>query len=173
MLEFAPIDTGDLTEIPPDAPDGEWVGSCNPKPGLNKEGFPRIALEWTLAESCTDGNEDFVGTTVTDYFLVFYPARHKNSKNGRRNLKAVCAAVGIDVPVLTSVTPDDIEALAQQLDGAKARIWTRNKQRGDENMTNVNYSAPRGSVVAEAETEEEEKPKPAKKSAAKKSSKKN
>ena len=117
MLEFAPIDTGDLTELPPDAPDGEWVAVLKPKAGLNKEGLPRIILEWTLEEACTDGNEDFVGGTVTDWFLVFYPARHKNSKNGRRNLRAVCDACEVEVPVLQTVTPEDIEALCQALDG--------------------------------------------------------
>lgn len=166
MLEFAPIDTGDLTEVPPDAPDGEWVASCTPKASLNKEGLPRIVLEWTLTEACTDGNEDFVGTSVTDWFLVFYPARHKNSKNGRRTLKAVCAACNIDVPVLASVTPEDIEALVQQLDGAKARIWTKNKAGADGEMrTSVFYQAPRGAVVAD-DSEEEEKPAAAAKKAA-------
>lgn len=173
MLEFAPIATGDLTEIPPDAPDGEWIAVCKPKPSLDKEGNPRIVLEWTLEEAVTDGNADFVGTSVTDWFLVFYPARQADkSKRGRRQLRAVCDACEIEVPVLQSVTPQDIEELTQQLDGARARIWTRNKlDNKGEVRTGIFYRAPGGAVV---EVEEEEAPKPAaKKAASKKNGKKN
>lgn len=160
MLEFAPIETGDLTEIPPDAPEGEWVAVCKPKPGLDKEGNPRIILEWTLEEAVTDGNADFVGSTVTDFFLVFYPARMADkSKRGRRQLRQVCDACEIEVPVIQTVTPQDVEELVQKLDGARARLWTRNKVNGNEIRTNIYYTAP-GGVSAAVEVEEAPAPAP-------------
>lgn len=164
-VTFAPVDTGDMSEIPPDAPAGEWTAVCKVKlAATKKDNYPMLVLNWKLTESFSDGGDDHVGATVTD-FLTFFPAKHAASKMGKLRMKAMCEALGIELPTFTSIqSEDDLAEFIAELEGIKAKIWTKLEERKDtgEMTTKVLYSAPGLRIVAKADDDDD---KPAKKSA--------
>jgi hypothetical protein len=171
-MEFTPIDTGDMSEIPPDAPAGSWTASAAvTKSKTSKDGYPMLKVEWTL-ETATgdnaDGNEAFEGARVTD-FVVFFPATHRGAKMSRLRLRSICEALQCELPKTDSLSKgswSDVMPFIADLDGAKTAIYTvvsENKETG-EKQTQVRYQDPtKPRVRAEkpdADDEEDEEPKP-------------
>ena len=95
-VQFTPVETGDMSEIPPDAPAGEWEAVCKVRQGkTSKDSFPMLILEWKLTDAITDGNEDHVGAKVTD-FVVFFPSTHAASKMSKIRLKKIILGYSAD-----------------------------------------------------------------------------
>jgi hypothetical protein len=167
-VQFTPVETGDMSEIPPDAPAGEWEAVCRVRQAkTSKDSFPMLILEWKLTEALTDGNEDHVGAKVTD-FLVFFPGTHAASKMSKIRLKKMCEALSIELPSVAAIKSwDDIADFVKELEGLKAKIYTSVGERKDtgEMVTSVFY-APKGGVGVKAaggdEDDEDEKPAPKK-----------
>lgn len=162
-MEHSKVDIGDMSDIPPDAPDGEWQAVCSVKERDNKDGFKMLIITWTLEEDRGGGdNAAFEGSRVTD-FLVFYPASHANSRMTKIRFRAMREA--LDLPNMTSL--DDLPEFVNELEGKKAIIWTKvNVQKDGQKRTNVFYTAPRGSLTSlssSRDEDEEVKAPPAKK----------
>lgn len=159
VVQFAPVNTGDMTEIPPDLPAGGWEATCSVKKAkTSKDSFPMLILEWKTTEALTDGNEDFVGAKVAD-FLVFFPATHKASRMGKVRLKGMCEALGIEIPAITKIASwDDLGEFIAELDGLKSTIYTTVEERKDtgELVAKVRYTAPGGALKASAADDEDE-----------------
>jgi len=170
-VQCTPVETGNMSEIPPDAPEGAWVARATVKNESNKKsGFPQLVITWKLAEALTDGNEDFVGSKVREWH-IFYPARHEHSRMGKIKFKALCEAAGLDIPTISS--PFDWADLADfvtELEATDVKLWTylqTDKQTG-EKRTQISFNPPGGAAAAARksladEDEEEEKPAAAKK----------
>ncbi len=165
-VQFQPVDTGDMSEIPPDLPAGAWEAQCSVKKAkTSKDSYPMLILEWRTTKALTDGNEDSEGGKAAD-FLVFWPANAPASRMARIRLKGMCAALGIDVPSATSIkTWDDVADFIEELEGLKAQIYTKVEIRKDtgEQTTKILYTAPGGlkggkSKAAAEDDEEDEEP---------------
>ncbi len=175
QVQFTPVNTGDLSEIPPNLPAGGWEATCSVKKGATKNGgFPMLILDWKTDAALEDENEDFVGKSSSD-FLVFFPSSHNGSRMSKIKLKTMCTALGIEVPSVTALkTWDDIADFVAELDGMKGTIYTTVKARTDtgEQTTNIQYNRPGAALATkkasdddEDDDEEEEAPAPKKKAA--------
>lgn len=145
VVQFQSVNTGDLSDIPPDLPAGEWQATCAVKKlATSKDKYPMLALEWKTTEANTDGNEEAVGGRVTD-FIVFYPANHRASRMGKLRLKEVCEALDIEIPTIKAVKSwDDLADLIDALEGTSAVIYTTveaDKTTGEQ-RSKIRYSAP-------------------------------
>lgn len=176
VVQFAPVNTGDMTEIPPDLPAGTWEATCSVKKAkTSKDSFPMLICEWKTTEALTDGNEDHVGGKVAD-FVVFYPQGHAASRMSKIRLKAMCEALGIEIPSVTKLTSwDDLADFIAELDGIKTTIYTTVQERKDtgELVSKVQFTKPGGSLKAAAagdddDEDEEEDEAPKKKASTKK-----
>lgn len=173
-VAFAPIETGDLSEIPPDAPAGAWrAKSSVKKAATSKDNYPMLIIEWSLLEALTDGNEDAVGGRVAD-FVTFFPENHKASRMSKMRLKAMCEALNVELPSISAIKSwADLEPLIDALSGLEAEIWTKLEERKDtgEKQTKVCYTEPGVPIgklrAVDDEEEEEEAPKASKKTAKK------
>ncbi len=175
VVQFTAVDTGDMSEIPPDLPAGKWLATCSVKKmATSKDKYPMLVLEWVTSEALTDGNEGFEGARAAD-FLVFWPASNKNARRAKQGLKTMCEALGISVPTATSLKSwDDIGEFIAELDGLQATIYTIVETRKDngEQRTKVLYKQPGSSfAAAPAADEDDEDEVPVKKAAAKKRAK--
>lgn len=150
-VEFAPIRGFKATEIPPDAPKGQWVGAFQVvKKSLTKDKgdgmrFPMLTLGITLESAEEPENESYAGVRLNDW-LIFYPNGHKNQKRAKERIAAVGEALGFDpdavIPAdITSF--DDLQPLVDAIDGQKAAVWTYLRNQDGENVTQIAYSAPR------------------------------
>lgn len=153
-LQFAKVETGDMSQVPPDAPEGCWEAVCKASLKLtSKESLPMIVLDWSLVAALTEGNEDHIGSRVSD-FIVFTPPTHVASKMNRRRLNEVAMALEITVPARTSyATEEDFAELLEALNGARCKLWTfhqADKETG-ENRTKIRYKARPGEVENAAE----------------------
>lgn len=146
-VDFTPVDCGDMTEIPPDAPAGGWDALCSVKKHKTaKDGFPMLILEWRLEKAHEDENENHVGARVTD-FVTFFPSNHNACRMSRVRLKSLCEALKIDPPATSKVSSwDDIADFIDALDGCRAPIYTTVAPRKDtgELATSVRYTSPNG-----------------------------
>lgn len=172
-VEFTPVDTGNMSEIPPDAPAGGWEGLLSVKKSkTSKDGFPMLILEWRLTEANEDENESYVGGKVTD-FLTFFPKTHPATRMQRQKMLELCTLLGVDVPEVTSIKSwADIQDFIDSLEGAKAPIFTKVAPRKDTGAmaTSVYYTKPGGGKTVPPppdSSEEEVSAKPAKKVAKK------
>lgn len=186
QVQFTPVDTGDMSDIPPDLPAGSWDAVCKvTRAATSKDKYPMLKLEWKTTESHTDGNEDFVGKRCYDN--VIFPERTRAGyfRAQARRLKQLCDLLGLEVPSTASLKKgswSDLDDFIAELDGATARIHTYievDKESG-ENRTQVRYTEPGASLAMRAassddeddDEDEEEEEKPAPKKALKKKIKK-
>ncbi len=175
-VQFTPVSTGDMQEIPPDLPAGKWLATCSPKKAkTSKDGYPMLILEWKTEEALTDGNEDYAGAKAAD-FVVFFPQSAPASRMSKIRLKAMCTALGIDVPSATKIDSwDDLADFVDALTGLKAEVYTTVEERKDtgEQVTKISYKEPGSKFKVAAsssddddEEDEEEEEAPKKKAAA-------
>jgi hypothetical protein len=147
VVEFTPIETGNMSEIPPDAPEGGWTGLLAVKKGATaKDSFPMLILEWQLVSANEDENEDAVGGKLAD-FLCFFPERHKGAGMARQKLRDLCLSLKVDVPSTTSIKSwADIQDFIDEIDGQRAPIYTRHKvdKKTGQLRTEVAYTPPGG-----------------------------
>jgi hypothetical protein len=161
-VQFTPINMGGTKEIPPDAPEGAWLGAITlKKSATSKDKYPMLILETKLVEAFTDGNESAVGSSVSD-FLTFFPRSARGYRMGVERLHELCAALNIEVPNIEEFNSwDDIRELTDALDGAQLRCWTRHEKdkrpdaRPGSVRTVLSWTAPRGAAPAEAPAPEE------------------
>jgi hypothetical protein len=174
-VQFRAVKVGDLSKVAPDLPRGEWTAVCKvKKAATSADQFPMLILEWKTVEALTDGNENFVGKSVTD-FVTFFPEDHKAYKMGQIKLRSICEAYEIAIPAVNEIESwDDIGDFVGELEGLKGKIYTAVEQRKDtgEMQTRVLYTAPKASFSGVKEAADDEDEAPAKKPA-KKSSKRN
>lgn len=141
-LQFSPVETGNLSEIPPDAPPGEWVAACNVKiTATQKDNAPMLVLEYRLEECLTPENSEFPLPTRVTRFLVIRGANHQYVKMFRQDLAAICAGHGIPVPNLTRIASSaDLQPFADELMANRLVVKTVNKtEKTGEVRTNVTY----------------------------------
>ncbi len=159
QVQFAPINTGDMSEIPPDLPAGTWEAECSVKKlATSKDKFPMLCLEWKTTEALSEGNEDHVGGRASD-FIVFWPQSHKASRMSKVRLKGMCEALGLEVPAITKLESwDDLQGFIDELEGLKATIYTTVETRKDtgEQATKILYKQPGSSLAMKAAAVEED-----------------
>ncbi len=172
-VQFTPVNTGDMQEIPPDLPAGEWEATCSVKKlKTAKDGYPMLCLEWRTTEALTEGNEDYVGAKASD-FVVFWPSSAPASRMSKIRLKAMCTALNIGVPTTTKLKDwEDITDFLGELEGLKGTIYTSVDTRKDtgEQVTKISYNPPGSSLKMKAAAagadDEDDEPAPKKKVAA-------
>ena len=148
-IQFTRVETGNMSEIPPDAPEGQWVASFKVKVAkTQKDGYPMLIVDAHLEEALTEGNENHVGSKVSE-FLVFFPNTHNAVKMSRLRLRDFCAALKISLPAITAIEKaSDFDDFIRDVESNKACVWTKHesdKQTG-EVRTKLLFTAPRGSV---------------------------
>lgn len=173
-VAFTPVEVGDMSEIPPDAPEGAWVASFKVEKKATKPekgGYPMLQITAILEEALTEGNENSIGQKVSDW-LVFFPASHSAAKMTAIRRKAIADALKIDLPRATNVrTWDDIQQFIDDIIATKAQVWTKHEtdKESGEVRTKLMFTAPKGSLSAAASSSFEDEvsmPKKKKKSAA-------
>ena len=169
VIEMAPVVTGDMGDIPPDLPEGEWDGTIEVvKAGPNSKGNAMLTLKFTPLQAYGDTDSEAVGRSTVDWY-VFYPANHEQSKNSKRKIKALCEAAKIDLPDTSSLEEGNFSSLvpfAEALEANQIHFFTsvqKDKNSG-EAQTRIHFSKP-GKKLEAAPVEDEEDEKPAKKAA--------
>lgn len=163
------VNTGDMGEIPPDLPEGTWVGTFEVKQSkTSKDKFPMLILTITAEEAETDGNEEFVGRQVSD-FLTFFPENHKASKMGKARAKEITDAYELPTLDASSLAENDWTSVVpwvEALEEGKKRFYTTvetDNRNPALKRTKIYYLAPGGGgekTQAAAELDDnEEKPK--------------
>jgi hypothetical protein len=155
--EQTPVDDDsyDVSEIPPEAPEGKWLAT--PKAELKKssKGWPMIQINWKLDEALTDGNEDAVGGRLADY-LVWLPKDSGGYRLSLQRIQALCTHLQIPTKGSRQELSDAIN------DAGQSEIWTlhRTDKTTGEVQTQVAYRQPAalGGGTPPVEQEEEEKP---------------
>jgi hypothetical protein len=161
VIEMVPVDTGDMTDIPPDMPAGAWIGTITVKNTSTKEKKqPMLILNFTAEEALSDGNEDFTGSKAA-VFLVFKPEHDPASKFGKIEIKKLCDAYDIDPPD-TSSLPDgnftSLQPFVEALEDTKRPFWTTietDKSTG-EKRTKIHYTEPGKKLKAVKRDDDEE-----------------
>jgi hypothetical protein len=166
-IQFTPVEVGDMSEIPPDAPEGQWVTSQKAKFRLSNAGSPMLVIDFQLDEALTEGNEEFAGKRkkVTK-FLVIRGANDPYVKMFRQDLADICEGLKISVPRFATLSSSaDFDEFIAEVESTKGVFWTRSKQdkKTGEVRTEITARAPRGYV---APAEEEAAPRRSKKSRA-------
>ena len=166
VIEMVPVDTGDMTDIPPDLPPGAWIGTITVKNTSTKaKKEPMLILNFTAEEALTDGNEDFAGAKAA-VFLVFKSEHDPSSKFGKIEVKKLCDAYDIEPPDSSSLLDGSFTSLqpfVEALEETKRPFWTTidtDKTTG-EKRTKIHYTEPGKKLKAvkrEEEEEEEETP---------------
>jgi hypothetical protein len=150
-IQFTPVETGNMSEIPPDAPEGHWIASFRCKvAATSKDKFPMVIIDARLEEALTEGNENHVGAKVSE-FIVFFPANHNASKMSRVRLQAICGALKIDLPTFTVIrSSGDLASFTEAIETNKAQVWTKHEadKVTGEVRTKLLFTAPRGSAEA-------------------------
>ena len=155
-LQFSPVEMGDLSEIPPDAPDGDWVASCNIKISkTQKDELPMFILEYKLEECLTEANAEWQLPTRVSKFLVFRGKTDQYVKMFRADLAAICAGHGIPVPNIPQIkSTADLQPLADALMANRLVVRTKlgkaDKQTG-EKRTEIGYPKKTAEVVDSSE----------------------
>src|SRR5882762_7902706 len=152
-IQFTPIELGDQSEIPPDAPEGQWVTSQRVKFQLSQKGSPMLVIDFKLEEALTEGNEFAVGSKVTK-FLVIRGASDQYVKMYRQDLADLCEGLKIQVPRFTSAKSSaDFSDFINEVEGVKGTPWTKHKtdKVTSEVRTEISFRAPRGTVSAASE----------------------
>lgn len=162
-LQFSPVEVGDMSEIPPDAPEGQWVTSQKVTVRKSAAGDPMLVIDFKLEEALTEGNEEFVGSKVTK-FLVVRGANHQYVKMYRQDLADLCAGLKIDVPRFTTLrSASDFDEFIAEVEGNRGVAFTKHKKdkTTGEVRTEITFRAPRGSVtsIVSEDTAEEAAPK--------------
>ncbi len=158
-VTFLPVETGDMREVPADAPAGSWTATCAVKKSkTKKDSYPMLVLEWRLTAAHQEENEASVGAKVTD-FLTFFPGTHPATRMARQRLLELCTALDIDVPTTTSIKSwSDLEDFIDSLEGAQGEIYTTVAPRKDTGAltASVRYTNPNGALRAPPPPEADE-----------------
>lgn len=155
--DFQAVDMGNTSEVPPEAPPGEWLSIASAKPRKNgKTGRPMLIIDLTLDKALTDGNETFVGARVSA-FINCIP-KNEDPRQHRMNIEtlhAVCAAADVPVPEDFGRTPESLQDLADALEGKRIRHTTYVNKKG---YLNVGFGRPSRAVATPAETAHDTEP---------------
>lgn len=144
VVDQTPVDDDsyDVSEIPPDAPEGGWL--AEPKAALKKssKGNPMISIVWKLEEARESENENSVGSKVFDN-LNFLPKGAPGASLNLRRVKALCDAYEIPATGSKADLVEAINGLGQ------VPIWTTHSadKLTGEIRVNVAYRDPSASVA--------------------------
>lgn len=146
-LEFSPISTGSMTEIPPDAPAGEWVAEAKVKPSkTQKDGRPMLIVEWTIREARDPFQEEHIGKRVTD-FIVFWDEKDKASRMAKVRMREMCTSLGIESPDTSSFTEGNwgsMRPFIEALEAGTHTIFTKvETSKAGEQRAVVTYTRPK------------------------------
>lgn len=158
-MQFTRVETGDMSEIPPDAPEGQWVASFKVKVAqTQKDKYPMLIVDAKLDEALTEGNENHVGSKVSE-FLVFFPATHNAAKMSKLRLRDFCEGLKIDVPRLTAIEKaSDFDEFIDAIESNRGVVYTKHEtdKTTGEVRTKLLFKAPRGTVSDVSAVDEEE-----------------
>lgn len=146
-LEFSPISTGSMTEIPPDAPAGEWLAEAKVKPSkTQKDGRPMLIVEWTIRGACDPNLEEHVGKRVTD-FIVFWDEKDKASRMAKVRMREMCVALKLESPDTSSFEDGNWSSMRpfiEALEGGTHTIFTKvETSKAGEQRAVVSYTRPK------------------------------
>jgi hypothetical protein len=184
-LAWKPRNTS--TEIKPDAPEGEWEaqipkGKCQVK--VTQKGDPRLIIPFKLVTANDEKNEAHQGAEVGFSVIIFDdedPEKRRGANMMKTRLRNLCNACDVDFGEVYPTTvekPEDFNDLFAAIEGKRLTIWTVNTKRVNETSgeeqtdTEIRFTKPgSGLVTKKADNDDDEDEKPAKKTAAKKSTK--
>ena len=153
QMNFSPVETGDMTEVPPDLPVGHWTARCVVKPVVGKPekgSYPGLILEWEATEDLKGGNESFVGASSSDY-IGLYPAEDQRAKMQKVKTKQLCDGLNIAPPDTSSLADGTLASLVpfvEELEGSLYQIWTTvETDKEGVSRTRIHYTAPGGGAL--------------------------
>jgi hypothetical protein len=180
-IQFKPRKT--VTEIQPDAPEGEWEVTI-PKgrskifaTAPEKGGDPGINWEFKLLKAEDEKNESFQGSTInqrTTFYDQSDSARRKAANMQLQWMRGLCEACDVDFSEVypeSLESSDDLSPLIDALEGKSLTIWTVHRKSttaSGEEMLNVDirFKKPGAGLVSKTEDDDDnDRPgkKPAKK----------
>jgi hypothetical protein len=178
-VQFKPRKT--VTEIQPDAPEGEW-GALIPKgrtkittTAPEKGGDPVINWEFKLEKAEDEKNEHFQGQVITTR-STFYDASDSNRRKAANMqltwLRSLCEACDVEFSEVYPEelsSPDDLTPPIDAIEGKRITIWTvhrKSQSASGEDMVNVDirFKKPGAGLVTKTDADDDDdKKKPAKK----------
>jgi hypothetical protein len=155
--EQTPVDDDsyDVSEIPPEAPEGKWLATQKAELRKSSKGYPMILINWKLDDALTEGNEEAAGGRIADY-LTWLPKDSGGYRLSLQRIQALCMHLQIATKGSRQELCDAINEAGQ------SEIWTlhRTDKTTGEVQTQVAYREPRSLTTAPpVEDDEEERPK--------------
>lgn len=150
VYDFAPVDF-DIETVPPRCNPGRFQATMNVSSKPNKDKLPMLVIEWTLDAVADDNseNEQFVGSTLTDYMVL----RTEGDPKGRMTklrLRELLGRVQLGYEMVPKQIRNktDLDELCAAMSGQSVEIGisTRVDQIG-EARENFIYRAPAGAQV--------------------------
>jgi hypothetical protein len=150
----------DVTEIAPDAPEGEWQvsiprGKCKVQP-TQKDNFPMLIVPVRLDGTDEEGEqfEKALGVELSTMIVFFDNSNARAARMSKMRLRQLCEAADVDLDTIPKEIGDDppneLEPLIRALEGAKFTAWTRLSTRKDtgEVTSELVFVDPSGALVA-------------------------
>lgn len=168
VIDFTPVETGDLSEIPPDMPEGDWEGHCIITCGkTEKDGYPMFRFEWHGDEPLTEGNEVYVGAKASEW-IIFPPETLSWSRMQKQRIKALCEGLDIALPDTSTFKDGSFESAGpfiEQVEGQRWRFTTKHEKDKKDGSTRVAFKF--HGIQADSSDREEDAPRAAAASKAK------
>jgi len=148
VVEQSRSDDFDVSEIPPEAPEGGWLATPTAVYKSSKNGDPMISIRWKLDQADEEENAEAEGRSVFDHLVL--PAKTASwYRMAAGRLQSLCHA--IDLP-----TKANMRAMVDAINKAgQVHIFTvheTNKDTG-EIQTRVAYKEPAGRSGPVAESQ--------------------
>lgn len=134
----------DISQEPLSADAGQYDAHCSKAQMMKTKETKKdmLMLEWTLGDSEEHG-DSYKGESVTD-FIVFHPAEERKAhKQTVLQLRALCAACGIDPKSFPKDLDDDSKQEIERLfhrQNVRLRLTKKEDKNGDVRLR-INYKA--------------------------------
>ena len=143
--DFTPVDY-DASTVPPRIGAGRYECEASASVrGTKKDNLPMLVVEWT-AEAVADGNEEneqFVGSTISDFLVLSDDAKFRSHKVRLRTLLERMG-LSFDLVPRRIENKGDVEELISAISGQKLAIGvTHSTDKSGEQRENVEYRLPR------------------------------
>ena len=158
----------DVTEIAPDAPEGEWEvsiprGKCKVQP-TQKDNFPMLIVPVRLDGTDEEGEqfEKALGVELSTMIVFFDNTNARAARMSKMRLRQLCEAADVDLDVIPKEIGDDppneLEPLIRALEGSKFTAWTRLSTRKDtgEVVTELVFLDPSNTLTAASDDDDDD-----------------
>lgn len=158
----------DVTEIAPDAPEGEWMGKipmgkCKVQP-TKEDRYPMLIVPVRLESTEEEDSkyEKALGVELPTMIVFFDDEKARAARLTKLRLRQLCEAADVDLDVIPKRIGEDPEnelgPLIRELEGKTFPVWTVLETRKDtgEVVTELRFQNPKKTLTSAGDDEDDE-----------------